>query len=49
MRVDRDRFVGPLEHGRVAGVVGVEAIAVNPHAPLRAMAEERGWKVEDWN
>lgn len=25
-----------------------EAVAVNPHAPLRAMAERRGWAIEDW-
>lgn len=25
-----------------------EAVAVNPHAPLRKMAAARGWRVEDW-
>lgn len=25
-----------------------EAFAVNPHAPLRALAETRGWSVIDW-
>ena len=25
-----------------------EAFATNPHAPLRAIAAERGWKVLDW-
>ena len=25
-----------------------EPVAVNPHAKLRRMAAERGWKVEDW-
>ena len=25
-----------------------EAVAVNPHAPLRALAEARGWRVKDW-
>ena len=25
-----------------------EAVAVNPHGPLRRLASERGWKVEDW-
>jgi HAD superfamily hydrolase (TIGR01490 family) len=25
-----------------------EAVAVNPHARLRRLAAERGWKVEDW-
>lgn len=25
-----------------------EAVAVNPHAPLRALAEMRGWETRDW-
>lgn len=25
-----------------------EAVAVNPHGPLRTLAERRGWMVEDW-
>jgi HAD superfamily hydrolase (TIGR01490 family) len=25
-----------------------EAVAVNPHGKLRRLAEQRGWKVEDW-
>ncbi|MGL1278516.1 HAD family hydrolase, partial [Vibrio parahaemolyticus] len=25
-----------------------EAFAVNPHPPLRAMAQARGWTVLDW-
>ena len=25
-----------------------EAVAVNPHGPLRAMAQSRGWAIEDW-
>ena len=25
-----------------------EAVAVNPHGPLRRLAQERGWAVEDW-
>jgi HAD superfamily phosphoserine phosphatase-like hydrolase len=25
-----------------------EAVAANPHAPLRTMAAARGWRVEDW-
>ena len=25
-----------------------EAVAVNPHAPLRALAGKRGWAIEDW-
>lgn len=26
-----------------------EAVAVNPHSPLRRLAAERGWAVEDWS
>ena len=26
-----------------------EAVAVNPHPPLRRLAEQRGWKVEEWS
>ena len=26
-----------------------EAVAVNPHGPLRRLAGERDWKIEDWN
>jgi HAD superfamily hydrolase (TIGR01490 family) len=25
-----------------------EAVAVNPHAKLQRLAEERGWRIEDW-
>ncbi len=25
-----------------------EAVAVNPHGPLRDLAERRGWRIEDW-
>ena len=25
-----------------------EPVAVNPHGPLRRMASERGWRIEDW-
>jgi HAD superfamily phosphoserine phosphatase-like hydrolase len=25
-----------------------EAVAVNPHAKLRRLAEQRGWAIEDW-
>jgi phosphoserine phosphatase len=25
-----------------------EAFAVNPHAPLRAMAAQKGWQVKEW-
>jgi HAD superfamily hydrolase (TIGR01490 family) len=25
-----------------------EPVAVNPHAKLRRLAEQRGWKIEDW-
>ena len=25
-----------------------EPVAVNPHPPLRKLAQERGWRVEDW-
>jgi phosphoserine phosphatase len=25
-----------------------EPVAVNPHPPLRRLAEEKGWRVEDW-
>ncbi|MCH8617194.1 HAD-IB family hydrolase [Sphingomonas sp. SM33] len=26
-----------------------EAVAVNPHGPLRTLAAERGWAIEDWS
>jgi len=26
-----------------------EAVAVNPHARLRDLANQRGWAIEDWN
>ena len=26
-----------------------EAIAVNPHGPLRKLAGKRGWRIEDWD
>jgi phosphoserine phosphatase len=25
-----------------------EAVAVNPHGKLRRLAEQRGWRIEDW-
>jgi phosphoserine phosphatase len=25
-----------------------EPVAVNPHAKLRRLAEQRGWTIEDW-
>lgn len=26
-----------------------EAVAVNPHGPLRKLAGQRGWRIEDWS
>lgn len=49
-RIERGhvRFYSDHVSDRPAFEWANEAVAVNPHPPLRALASQRGWRVEDW-
>ena len=44
----RVRFCSDHVSDRPAFEWADEPVAVNPHDKLRRLAEQRGWKIEDW-